>query len=1199
MSRLYDAKNWETLPSSDLSRLTAEYVSNIAELGPLTSEQQAIAMASVGRANVIRGSTLFTALEARHMVPFSELVTITLPYFKTKPKLSASNFLPPGVGAILDALPPLPPPPAQPYVPRGRPPAKRGLPPPGERPPSPPRGPPPSPWAPPPRAPSPPRRGLPSVGATRLFDENEWYTLPDYQLIDLTNQYITNGVFTTKMQRVSALVRLARMYITPDKIDTLSQNPWPFTDLVTLATRYFKPTELGSARGGPPVALPEEIVPLERPRYMYEAHSFKPAGLNAFLEESKLVPNMDAYRKTLKLKGYGDLDVVDLLYVFQVRGDLLYTGRKYDPARLATIQILQRTREAMAAFNKLITAMAPAVAKAGDSTAWMDALRKDPTFGRWVINDKGLPNLRYTHGDIVMQGGVGGLALAPENVVVSISGIPTAEWSEIYTDYSLTATQLRNLSYIVARSTIKPLTTRSLAASEPASDVRDVIDNIPEIIQAQLSRGQTYSNLSMKSFLRTTRPAHNLSEGGRQALLRWLNVQRSAGLPTPSLPTNYPYYIEDYIPDSLWRTVPKSITVTGGSGAELRVVPNPYAIIPDFVRFSMSAYRDSGLEFEQVENGLLELDEAEPDYTMQILTDPDPLALSWEKAEYFLAARGIRLAYYPHPGMDMPRNMEWVWRMVLGISDAGGLGADAKDARPNTPGFLSEYISKLRPEHIEIICKTLGIPDWELVTPTVLQKIVDRGYINPLPLSSAILARHELWNKTTPLQRAMLDRLYGGNLSVVTFVNRPSDPKSIELYILAYTAELLPTIIENLQIQVPYNMNAADYVTRNLHLYDAYLHHAPGSPVTDLAQMSDIALLRTIGAWVAYSSRPELLEAVRNLYQGGTGFFVPFDSIYDYKSRGITTTFRRKCRNPQTSDFVTETSDPNVFIIAYGTMSSYYCFVLGEIAAALIPSQEAGGFVYRLYKPTAPDDPEAGYINVPPALFRQARTLIQFFMSKMTPDDVEAAKDVIESIARIDDVFEKGTRYDKDQFDIFTKFPSTVRPLLKDFFRQVFELGMYARRWKGPPNPYPLTDKDTLQDQCFIPEVATAEPLARLNATITALGGAPEQREYKVDPVTKAQGALIKVIPEVKGVSPAALDWAMALHVVEHRGGDVIQSPSRPFSDIFEKQYGSQRGHTCIRIGSTIMVGTGAYYLELFFKEPIPDYDPKKLEKIA
>ena len=74
----------------------------------------------------------------------------------------------------------------------------------------------------------------------------------------------------------------------------------------------------------------------------------------------------------------------------------------------------------------------------------------------------------------------------------------------------------------------------------------------------------------------------------------------------------------------------------------------------------------------------------------------------------------------------------------------------------------------------------------------------------------------------------------------------------------------------------------------------------------------------------------------------------------------------------------------------------------------------------------------------------------------------------------------------------------------------------------------------------------------------------------------------------------------MNLFTVRHSLGTEVQSTDTTLGDLYKHQYGDVPfgDKWCIRMGSTHMTGTGAYYLNLFFKEKIPNYDYRKIEKI-
>lgn len=933
-------------------------------------------------------------------------------------------------------------------------------------------------------------------------------------------------------------------------------------------------------------AIPQApIRPILNARFHYDKHGYNTTTVQQMIKASYSHPNQEALKRVLEQKLYGTFDIGDLLFIYQINLDLVRAsiGSVSVEPFYAVPQLLARGDAALKQYAQDISVLAEAMRK-GESLA--EIKRALPGH---VIEYSDLPAIAYGQGPITITGGLGGLALPAHELITYINLIPTVNWSFAYSKQAMPIGAARKIAYLLSRSPIPVKTVdpgRDMTNVPVTIELIDNILNLPEIYEALLHREhKVYTPATVTELITQATPPHNVSIGGEEALIRY--IARHPKIKEVKKPQGMPYRLEDYIPDNVWNSLPVEITRTGGP---VLVPGNPYDRIPDWWVLLIASDRGQYPAFEVAKTVMFNLDEVEPEWKNTTLRSPID-TLSVKQCLYYMAARGITVPYFEEAKVSN-QGFRVMTKVAVGVTDAGGLGEDEKGAQPNRKGFLHSQIAALAPVYIEIICRILNIPDWELVNPVVLQRIVERGYINPLPLDEKIAKRHEIWKKLTPLQKAMLSSLYGvERIDVVRFCNTEPRPKSIEHYILSYSAENLTCIIKNLGIYVPPNIRPDEYVTQSLHLYDSYLNRR--SPATQvIAELSDTEILKRLNAYPPYQSRGELVAAARSLLAGNPGFFITFPN-------------NRNCLNEMTIDFVSETKDETLFLISYGTLQQYYCYEISDIWASLNANEE-GQYKCRLPLPSVAGQ-AAKYQDIPRANVNQAQVLVMMWKDSLrSPDDKKNAEALLLNIVRINDIFEQGSVYDAELFKQFVKeIPLGARPLIQRFFHQLFELGMYARRWKGPPNPYVMTDKESWMDQCFVPEVATAEPNRKLLVTMKELGEFKLNHEAKVsyseyrEVKEKKNEELVSITKNVSTV----LEWVMAVHTVEHIAALTLQQAQiqgvLALSDTWSKQFGDRRGHTCIRIGSRTTIGTGYYYLLLLFKESIKGYDPTKLEKIV
>jgi len=126
------------------------------------------------------------------------------------------------------------------------------------------------------------------------------------------------------------------------------------------------------------------------------------------------------------------------------------------------------------------------------------------------------------------------------------------------------------------------------------------------------------------------------------------------------------------------------------------------------------------------------------------------------------------------------------------------------------------------------------------------------------------------------------------------------------------------------------------------------------------------------------------------------------------------------------------------------------------------------------------------------------------------------------------------------------------RPILRRWLHVLFETGMYMRRWLGPGHPYPMTATATLID--VDPAILTTVSLDRLEAI----------REQ---------------------MSPALQAFTLNL-------------PSVEGSTLAEEILSLRHGDSCIRVSSSTLTNSAHRYLQRFFLEGIPGFDPICLDEI-
>ena len=873
---------------------------------------------------------------------------------------------------------------------------------------------------------------------------------------------------------------------------------------------------------------------IPRDAYTKLEKEYTPRIVDAVLRKYDQRPNTTILEELCKVKTYGSFTSSDVLYMYQIPPHTFNQLVTILPVyRIVKEQAIGRAAKALEQFAA-VTEVVDRYIKHRSLKESVDTLKK------YINMVAGLPVVDFTHDGVHLRGGIGGLALPQERLIVSVGVMPIEEWSLRYIraeqwDYNM----FRRFAYYLAHTEVPPRVKpgdrnpHALAITELPS----LLYNLPELIHRWVGM---FDKL----------PPIDLSIGGRQALLRHLAAKH----PEVVLPTNMPFCVEDYVPKAVWPTVPEAITRTRGP---IKIVDNPYTFIPDFQVFNMAAHiRHLRVEFEQAMAALKTEDLKDPTWASKVLLtrDAEIKKFNYGEAYYYMAARGIK---FPTFDLKYARELGHVYYIVVAIADAEGLGDTKEHARPTVVGFLREEIASLQPHHLALIAETFEIPDPELLTNAIFQDIVHRGYINPLPLGQHGLERHAVWKTLTPIHKKMLNAYYKREIDVRFFID--SNTQVLEHLICSYAPHHLETLIRDLGMVVPPGVAKDEYVTSALPVCDGVLAIRVGAARPDLAMgnltyKTDIQILDFIQASIHYQTRTELVTRATRFAAGEATFFFPYE---------------RKCKNKETLDYSgTKTTDPTLFLIAYGTRRDYVCYQLSELVGGFA-GYGPGGDVYLAQVPTF--DAPGKYTAIPLDHVHTLRDLITPYVPHLKdPEDIKYGKELLSRIRRLTTIFEWGTKYDAERYGAFGKLPDEAYPLVKEYLLRIFELGMYARRWKGPPHPYPVTEKETLvEGTTFHPEVATADVLARI---------------YEL---------------EAKLPRPAA-EFVHNLHTVQHWRKQVLQTQTSLAVEFF-RQYQEPRHEDryCIRLGSATLIGTGHYYLQLFFKHTIPDYDPRTLEQAA
>jgi len=159
---------------------------------------------------------------------------------------------------------------------------------------------------------------------------------------------------------------------------------------------------------------------------------------------------------------------------------------------------------------------------------------------------------------------------------------------------------------------------------------------------------------------------------------------------------------------------------------------------------------------------------------------------------------------------------------------------------------------------------------------------------------------------------------------------------------------------------------------------------------------------------------------------------------------------------------------------------------------------------------------------------------------------------------------EEMERLDDDDLKLrsFNYLMTADKQTMRRFINQIFIIGMYMRRWKGPGNPYPLDEKLTLGDW---------EPHANV------------ARELGIG------------LEFLKQMNTGAQKLVFTFRSCQYLSNGAISTGLSNFDDDWKSV---MKGELCFRMASSRFIGTASHYLRLFFRESFVDLNVKNIERI-
>lgn len=838
-------------------------------------------------------------------------------------------------------------------------------------------------------------------------------------------------------------------------------------------------------------------------------------------------------------------------------------------------------------------------------------------------------------GKITYEGSRG----TPGALVVSLGGLTPREYS-VYNNLVMTEDKGRALAYLLVKhpeiKTVPTLVAVNDILLEPFIRIKEWIGNLP-IVLKQLADVEAKGK-NPKDFwesLETWPIPHPLPAGVR---FRLYNHDRNKlNVVMQSL---FPIAIEDLYTDAEWNRLPALIQMYGTG--KVKLVPNPYLLMHNEMVKLIATDRDLRLTQGKEAQELNNYDEIDITWSDKILSTPlkDVIngGLSARQTAYYLAVRGLLMnSNVDRSILNSDDYKSYLSSSIL-LIDAGGIGRDARTANIIYPKFIDLVFNNLSRDVINAVSSILGIEEYDLLTTDQIKDLFKRGYINPLPLTQLQLERLESWKVFTPPQQRMIANLYKiPSNSRRDYINVKDVYKETETYIKALNPGNVDVVIANLGMVVPHDVNKMEYVTSALPLYGVVQNRASIrdfaklSTVDQLPSLADAEILSVLRVQPYYRTRRTLLDQAKELVEGKVKFFIPRD---------------RQCKNKMTLDKSAETTDPTVFLVAYGKISDYTCYTLGNLLTGFKIEEEnvggeagqGGGAFSAGYRIMDPKGIGLTFIPIPEFDALELKLLVDSSTSKLADDinklqeamnktavpaqklqlrttiavvkeDQTIAIDLIKAIDKVSESIRGNNEYDRVVLKEFNKlsrkYPDT-RPLIKQFLLEYFYLGMYMRRWKGPGNPYPYKKAETVAVEGEGEEgynkagvLALMTPhVAKVNDTLNSIKSiSKEAAKFLSDLrlVKHHEGEVTQQLPNESGSLKNSigenLEYTIGKRIL------VVDEKGRPvLNDKGKQKYEVQ--NRCVRTSSPSFIGSGAYYLDLFYGEKVPDYDITKVESM-
>ena len=218
----------------------------------------------------------------------------------------------------------------------------------------------------------------------------------------------------------------------------------------------------------------------------------------------------------------------------------------------------------------------------------------------------------------------------------------------------------------------------------------------------------------------------------------------------------------------------------------------------------------------------------------------------------------------------------------------------------------------------------------------------------------------------------------------------------------------------------------------------------------------------------------------------------------------------------------------------------------------------------------------------------------QITIGNFLTHEKENINDILSKIMIGSEINQEFEAMDDHKINQLRKLSLSEKKSVKTWFLLLFEIGMYMRRWKGSGYSYPILQGETLLKAAEADETAKATNNEFENEVLP--GSNDPIHEQKT---IRSILALKELETNMSSESICLLESLIGYNLIQgkiYKDKDGFNLRTR-IETVLTK--GGQTTDACIRLSSTIFIGTAYIYLYKIFNYVIPEFNPNLIEQVT